>query len=338
MFNIENWTELWHTIKQNKLRTFLTGFSVAWGIFMLIILLGSGRGLSNGAQHEFASDAINSFYIYDGTTSKPYKGMQKGRPIRFTNDDYEMLRRQFPKIDQMTSSMYIYGNNHIQYKQAYASYRVYSTHPEAHYIEQNKVKQGRLLHPADFNEMRRVTVLGNKAAKVLFEEEDAVGKFININGIAFKVVGVFSDQNDWDEERLYIPLTTGQDVFGDNRTIDNIMLTVEDMTQEQSVAFEKALREVMARKHQFSPDDENAIYISNRYENYLRFMKLFAGINMFIWVIGAGTIIAGIVGVSNIMIIVVKERTKEIGIRKAIGAKPQSIVGMILFEAVLITS
>ena len=339
MFDRDKWEEILHTIKQNKLRTILTGFSVAWGIFMLIILLGSGNGLQNGIEYQFRDDATNSIFVYRGRTDKTYKGLNKGRLVQIDNEDYKWLKTNLPYVEHSSARFSVWGDNKISYKNEYGDFDLRTVHPEYKEIEKTIPVKGRFINEIDIQEKRKVASIGKKVEEILFKGEDPVGKFITINGISFKVVGVFHDEGgDWELRRIYLPITTAQQIFSNDNKVHALTFTTDEVTVEESKKMVKALRGNLARKHNFHDDDQGAVYISNNVESYKQFKDVFAAIDLFIWIIGIGTIIAGIVGVSNIMIILVKERTLEIGIRKAIGATPGSIIGLILMESVLITT
>lgn len=340
MFDIDKWQEILHTIKQNKLRTFLTGFSVAWGIFMLIILLGSGKGLQNGVQNQFASSAVNSMWIWSGQTSKAYKGLKAGREISFTNRDYEILKERIPFVDRISARFNIWRGGQITYKNEYGSFDIRNIHPDYGNIERLSMLEGRFINKIDIEEYRKVVVISPIVQDALFKNgEEPLGKFVEVYGIPFKVVGIYSDEDNRERNMraVYMPLSTAQKIFLGGNTIQTIALTVGEATVEESFAVQQQIREKLAGLHQFNPEDEKAVHIWNTLESYQQTLDLFAAIRLFIWIVGIGTIIAGIVGVSNIMMIVVKERTKEIGIRKALGATPWSVVSLILSESILIT-
>ena len=338
-FDIDKWQEIFETIRKNKLRTFLTGFSVAWGIFMLIILLGSGQGLENGVRQEFEGDATNTIWVNQGQTSMPYKGMQPGRQIQFTNADYEIVRNNVAGIDKISGRLTIWQNNTISYKQEYGNYDIISCHPGYGYYEKLDIVQGRFINGEDVEMNRKYAVISTLIRDALFKGEDPAGKFIKVSGVPFKVTGVYHDLGgDRDLQRVYIPLSTAQKVFNQGNKIYNLCITTEDLSIEESQAMVEEIRYNLSLKHKFDPQDLRAIQIFNNLENFKTFLRLFASIRIFIWIIGIGTIIAGIVGVSNIMMIVVKERTQEIGIRKALGATPWSIISLVLQESILITA
>ncbi len=336
MFNKEVWIEIFETIKANRLRTFLTAFSVAWGIFILIILLGSGQGLSNGASKQFESDAVNSIWINGGITTKAFNGFQPGRNIQLTNEDYAMIHNE-SKENKITAS-YDRGNRTLTYKNETGSYFTRSCMPDHDYLENCTVIEGRFVNDFDIAQYRKVAAIGVPVRDALFKKEDAIGKYFNVDGIPFKVIGVFTDPGRGDNDRIYIPVSTAQRAFNGQNHLGVIWMSTGQATIEASSQLAEKIKLQLAKKYLFDPNDEDAISVTNNTIEYQRIMNLLQGIRLFIWIIGIGTLIAGIVGVSNIMMIAVKERTKEIGVRKAIGATPNSIISMIIQESVLITA
>jgi len=338
MFDLDKWQEIYSTIQKNKLRTVLTGFSVAWGIFMLIILLGSGYGLENGVRQEFEGDATNTLWVNQGVTSMAYKGYKPGRFIRFKNDDYAETKK-VKDVENLSGRFTIWENNVLSYKNEYGTFNIFCTHPGYGEVESLTPITGRFINDRDVEEYRKVTSIGKLVKDALFKDSDPLGKYINVAGIPFKVVGVFDDPGgDRDLSRIYIPISTAQMVFNRNNEMGTLSMTIGAASVERSKEMVDQIRNDLAQRHHFDPSDQRAVFIWNNVENYMKFMNLFANIRLFIWVIGIGTIIAGIVGVSNIMMIVVKERTKEIGVRKSMGATPGSIVSLILQESILITA
>lgn len=337
MFDIDNWQEIFATIQKNKLRTFLTCFSVVWGIFILVVLLGSGNGLENGVKKDFKGDASNSIQIWQGETSMAYKGMQSGRSISFTNDDYERARQIIKQADHFSGLSGIKGTGIIAYKNQYGAFDINCVHPGAKEIKQITLVEGRFIDDLDIQNKVKSTAISTIVRDELFKNKKALGEFIKVSGVPFKVVGIIKENDDRDNRRIYLPLTTAQMIYNGSNKIYNIGFTTGDMTAEDSKKAEELIKTDFAYRHKFNVEDKRAIFIRNNLENYMRFLGLFNGIRLFVWIIGIFTIIAGIVAVSNIMIIVVKERTKEIGIRKALGAKPSSIVGLIIMESLLIT-
>ncbi len=340
MFNLDNWQEIYATIKKNKLRTVLTGFSVAWGIFMLIILLGVGQGLENGARSQFASSATNTLWINPGTTSEAYEGYQPGRRIRFQNEDYDLIKNTEPSLEYI-SGRYRLGTTRVNYGDKHTAFDIFTAHPQYKHIEQVEMIEGRFINQLDLNNFEKVATIGVGVRDFFFDSNrEAMGKYIKINGISFKIVGIFDDKKGRRDNTkiIYTPISTAQKVFSGSNRIHVIAATVDNPTVEKSLRMEERIRQQMAKRHHFKEDDEQALFIWNAVEQLKDVLDMFAGIRIFIWVIGIGTIIAGIVGVSNIMAIVVKERTKEIGIRKAIGARPWGVIGLILQESVVITT
>lgn len=340
IFDWDKWQEIFETMKKNRLRTFLTGFSVAWGIFMLIILLGSGNGLENGVRKEFEGDATNTLWINPGQTSVAYKGLKAGRNVQFTNEDFDLVKNEIPNIDKISGRINIWQNNTISYKKEYGNYDIIACHPGYGYYETLDVLTGRFINDDDIRDFRKVVIISTLVRDVLFKGgEEPMGKFIDVSGIPFKVVGVFTDVGgDRDMQRIYLPLSTAQRIFNYGNKINTIGVVMKDIDVEESKLMVEDVRQTLAQVHKFDPNDQRAVFIWNNLEQFKQFLNLFASIRLFIWIIGIGTIIAGVVGVSNIMMIVVKERTQEIGIRKALGATPWSIVSLILLESVLITS
>jgi putative ABC transport system permease protein len=341
MFDLDKWQEIYSTIRKNKLRTFLTGFSVAWGIFMLIILLGSGTGLENGVKEQFKGGAVNGVWISSGQTSLKYKGLKTGRQIKFTNDDYKAIKNAVQGYDRLSARLFL-GNRLVSYKNEYGSFFLSPCHPDYGYIKEIDIVSGRFMNNLDLRDFRKIAVISEKVRNALFKGSDtnAIGKYIKISGVLFQVVGVFRDysRNDNEQKRIYIPITTAQRVYSGENVINQISFTTGDATDEESDGMVEKSKQVLAALHTFDINDKRAIDVWNKSEDVKRFRALFAGIRLFIWIIGIGTIIAGIVGVSNIMMIVVKERTKEIGIRKSLGATPGSIIALIMQEAITITA
>jgi len=336
MFDLDKWQEILATIKKNKMRTFLTGFSVAWGIFMLMILLGSGNGLSNGVAANFMNDAINAMWIWNGETTIPYQGMKSGRPIQFHNEDQDLVK----KVSGVgiSSGRYFMGNTQYSYNKESGVYTTITCQPELKDVENLIIHEGRFINQIDILQNRKVIVIGQDIKTALFKDSTAIGEYVNINKVPFKVVGICSEPGSTRTRNAYMPLSTAQMIFNGSNRLHNLALTINASTLEESQAIEEQIRNVLGRQHKFDPKDEGAIGLFNKLEAYIQTMKIFQAIKIFIWIIGIGTLIAGIVGVSNIMLIVVKERTKEIGIRKAIGASPASVIGLILLESIMITT
>ncbi|GAA5222362.1 ABC transporter permease [Membranihabitans marinus] len=337
--DLDKWSEIFQSIQKHKLRTGLTALGVFWGIFMLVVLLGSGQGLQNAIELKFKSDAVNSIWLYGGTTSKEFNGLPKGRNITFDNEDYEVIGEQFPEIENLAGRVFLRGNLILKYKDKNLSFSVRGVHPDMIKIENAIIESGRFINDEDQRQRRKVAVIGSIVSKEVFEDEDPIGKEILIGSTAYTVVGLVLDvENDRSQREIFIPISVAQVVYQGNDDIANLAMITGDMKEEEVAELETGIKNLLASKHQFHPSDVRAIYINNRFEDYQSFQNLFLGIKSFLWFVGLGSILAGIVGVSNIMLIIVKDRTKEIGIRKALGATPRSIVSMILTEAIFITS
>jgi len=339
MFDRDKWNEIFSTIRKNKTRTFLTGFSVATGIFMLIFLLGAGRGLRNGMKDVFAQDATNSMQVFGRRTTKAYKGTPVGKRIQMVNADLESLKKSIDKIDAISAMSDIPGAEVISYKDNFGNFNVSPIHDTYNEIKNFDVIEGRFLNKIDIAEHRKVVIIQDEVEKILFPNETSLGKFININKIKFKVVGVFF-KKDFDENSrdIYIPITVAQKIFNNNDHLRRISFTLDNVSLEESKEIEKQITYKMAAIHNFSREDKNALWIQNNIENSKQFSAMFSGIEKFVWIIGIFTILLGVIGVFNIMMIVVKERTKEIGIRKAIGASPASVISLVLMESIFITA
>ena len=344
MFNMERWQEIFEAISKNKLRTFLTGVSVASGIFILVILLGVGKGLQNGIEKQFERDADGIIELWSGVTTIEYKGLNPGREIQFRNSDYDISIIKFENQLDKRSASYNNWNGSVVYKKETGSYQYRGVTPDYQAIENATVVQGRFVNQNDLAYNEKVVVIGQKIKNDLFKDKNPIGEAIALNNINFKVIGVFTDPaGEREETRLYLPLTTAQKVFGAGDKISNLFYTLKKKaTYEEALAestkFSKELGALLKSKNSVAPNDESAISINNSVESAKQFYDLNLYIRLFFWWVGICTIIAGVVGVSNIMLIIVKERTKEIGIRKALGAPPISIIGMILHESIFITT
>ncbi|WP_418981899.1 ABC transporter permease [Alistipes sp.] len=332
--------EIWTSVRRNKLRTALTGFSVAWGIFMLVILLGSGNGLKNGVLYNFDDYATNSMDLFGERTSKPWMGYQKGRQITLRNNDLEILRREFPEIEDIAANTWFDGTKTVTYGKEFTKAWLRGTLPKVQRMEGIKLSAGRFINQADIEQNRKTIVIDEPMRRVLFKGGDPLGRQVNVGSSTYTVIGVQKGDAQRNSSSCFIPLTTGQLIYMANEpVVDNAILTVNGIDSDQALKdFEKRIIRRLSVEHHFAPDDESAIWISSTLEQFKNFMVVFTGINLFVWIIGLGTLLAGIVGVSNIMLVTVTERTAEFGIRKALGAKPSSIIRLILTESVLITA
>ena len=339
MFNKDRWIEIFETIRKNKLRTFLSGFTVALGIFIFIILFGLGNGLKNTFQEFFLDDASNVIYLYPGKTSMPYKGFKSNREIEFENEDMEDIKENFQMFTEYVTPR-ITRSAVVRYKNENDSYTTRAVAPGHQFVEKTILMKGRYINQIDLDKKTKNAVIGRLVAKDLFKSEDPIGKYINLGETAFKVIGVFQDEGGDNEERfIFIPYTTRQLIEKNNDKIGQIIITFpKEIGHVGAIAFEKSLKKYFKNKKSIDPEDPNGIFIRNPTDN-LRDTQSFAiGLQIIVSFVGLGTLIAGIIGISNIMVFVVKERTKELGIRKAIGATPNSVIQMILQESVFITT
>lgn len=344
MFNIERWQEIFEAISKNKLRTFLTGISVASGIFILVILLGVGKGLQNGIEKQFERDASGIIEVWSQTTTKEYKGLNPGRNIQFRNSDYEASVQKYGDKLERKGASYNQWSGVVTYGKESGNYQYRGVYPDYQFIENATMVDGRFINNNDMVHNEKVGVIGMKLKLDMFKETSPIGKQIQINGISFKVIGVFTDPaGEREETRIYIPITTMQKAFGAGDKISNLFYVMKKKdTYDEALAeankFEEGLGAMLRSKNTVAPDDFGAIGVHNSVKDAKQFYDLNLYIRLFFWWVGICTIIAGVVGVSNIMLIIVKERTKEIGIRKALGASPISIIGMILHESIFITT
>lgn len=344
MFSIESWQEIFETMGKNKLQTVLTMVSVFFGIFILVILVGFSSGIEKGVKSQFEEDATNRIAIRTRRTTKEYKGLNPGRLIQLRNNDFEEFNEKYEENLEYKTSVYSVWRGQLVYKGEVGNYRVEGAYPDQQFIENQSMLSGRFLNNKDINNLEKVAIIGNQIKEDIFKKTNPIGEYIEISGINFKVIGVYTDPGGRREEsRVLIPLTTAQQIFNAGDKVRSLAYTVKMSDNfDEAVALSMALTENFENdirtKHTISPDDRSAVRVSNTLEEAKKIYGLVATISYVFWFVGIGTIIAGVVGVSNIMLIVVKERTKEIGIRKALGALPSSIIGMILQEAVFITA
>jgi putative ABC transport system permease protein len=331
--------EIWSGLRRNKLRTILTGLSVSWGIFILIVLLGAGNGLKNGVSSNFSDRATNTVQMWPGRTSVPYKGYQSGRTLSFSDRELELTEKEVPEMSGQTPI--VEKNLTLTFQSEYGSYQVRGVVPYYYNIFNLEINEGdgRFINDKDLSDERKVIVIDRKIADVLFKEKEAVGQFVKVDQTMFQVVGVNTKKERWGGGNAYIPYTTAQIIFNPDRKIRSIAMSVEGMeTKEENEAFNERLKGTMSQTMTFDPEDTQALWLWNSQRDYVETMNIMKSISMFVMVIGIFTLIAGIVGVSNIMLVTVKERTREIGIRKALGAPPAHILFSIIIESILITA
>ena len=340
IFDPDNWAEIFSVISKNKLRTFLTGFSISWGIFMFCILLASGNGLKNGVTSNFSGETMNSIEMWGRRTSLPYKGFPDQRIIKLDQNDLDLIKNQIPEMEYISGI--IYNNTTVNYNTFNTNCQFMGVSPDYSKIIGMTItgNGGRFISEADMRDTRKVAVINTRLQKVLFQDADPIGKQFMAGGIGYTVIGIYeNNSNERDDAAAFIPFSTAQLLYNQGWGIGNIAFTAKGLnTLDKNDAFQQRLKEKLAGLHVYDPKDERAIGIWAAVESYLRTVGIFNGISAFIWIIGLGTLIAGVISISNIMLITVRERTREFGIRKALGAKPSSILGSILMESAFITS
>lgn len=330
-------SEIFSTLKRNKLRTFLTGFSISWGIFMLIVLLSAGNGLKNGVTSNFEDRSANVVRLQSGQSSTAYKGYPKWRRIIMDRKDSLLIAASFPEVDKVVP-VYNIWSKEIRFGEKTVISNLEAVYPTYPAFANIKMLEGRFINNTDISEMRKCVVISNKDAELLFKDKNPVGKYILVEDIAYRIVGIFKGGGQW-RNSIYIPFSSAMGIYNPSKQLTQISFSVNGLeTEKANEEFNTRVRKRLSQLHQFDPDDRNAIYIRNNLQNYMETLTMFRGLNIFVWIIGIGTLIAGIVGISNIMLITVKERTKEFGIRKAIGAKPSSILRLVVTESLVITT
>ena len=331
--------EIAQTLRTHKTRTALAVLTVAWGVFMLVLLLGAGRGIQNGVELQFKDDAVNSVRVYQGKTTIAHEGLPRGSRIRFNNQDYDTVRTQGTEVDRITARYYPGRDLNASYNGESASYDIRAVHPDHTYLEKTRITRGRFINQFDLDDRRKVCVIGRRVKEALFGDAQALGEHMLIGEIPYRVVGIFRDDGGQrEEETIYLPVTTAQLVYGAAQKINQLLYTVGDASYEQSKQSEADTRALLAERHGFSDDDKRAVRIYNNLDEYQKITDLFYWIRVFVAVVGAGTVLTGILAVSNIMVISVAERRREIGIRKALGATPASITRLIVTESLILTS
>ena len=345
MFDFDGIHEIWQTITRNKTRSLLTAFGVFWGIFLLVVLSSTGNGFENGLMMQVEGVTPNTGFIFTGETSEPYKGYQKGRSWSMQLSDLEAIRESFPSVKAISpeASVWSSEDKNVVYSSRSGSFTVKGVMPEYNEIVRSKITKGRFINDTDIAANRKVCLLGKKVYETMFEKgEDPLGKMVKVNGIYFQVVGVvrsYTEQVDINgsiDESVILPFTTMQQVFALGDKIYFITFVADDNTPIPDI--EDDIKLLLKQRHDISPTDDDAINSFNLTEIFKAFKGLFFGTHILIWIVGLGTLLSGIIGVSNIMLVTVKERTREIGVRRAIGAKPKDIIGQVLSESLLLTN
>lgn len=327
------------TLRRNKLRSFLTMLGVSWGIFMLVVMLGMGNGLKNAVLGGFDGFATNCSFVWTMPTTKPYEGFQRGRRFNFDNEDTRTIRDQVPGILVCSPELQLggwRGGNNVNYKSKTAAFSIYGSEPDVLQVEAVRVVAGRFLNQMDLDEERKICVIGDQVVERLFEKEDPLGKYIRINGVYFMVVGHMKKKSsaqmgDNPDAKIYVPFTTFQKAFNSLNTVHWYNIIAKPGVEVAQV--EKQVKHLMARKHKIDPTDDNAFGSFNMQEMYQQMNMLFIAISGISWIVGIFSLVAGAIGIGNIMLVSIKERTKEIGIRRSIGATPRMITGQIVQEA-----
>lgn len=342
MFDLDKWQEIWHTIGANKMRSIMTGFGVFWGIFMLVILIGMGNSLESGIMQNVDGFASNSCFFQSNVTSEPYKGFRKGRRWNMNNRDIELIKQKAKSLEYISPMLFgSSSSKNIVMGRKSSSAQVVGVYPDNFKIQTQTVLNGRLINEMDIAEVRKVALIGKTVAQNLFgKDENPIGAYIRVNGIYFQVVGVIRPNSQAqigsDAERsVYIPFTTMQRAFNQGDIIHFLGATAK--SGYPASVLEDEISAILRVNHDIAPNDKKAIRSFNIEKEFATFQNLFLGINILMWIVGLGSLFSGIVGVSNIMLVTIRERTREIGVRRALGAKPQAIISQIMSESFVLT-
>ncbi|MDD3077950.1 MAG: ABC transporter permease [Paludibacter sp.] len=342
MFDVNRWQEIWITITHNKMRSVLTAFGVFWGMFMLVVMIGAGIALKRGIFSNIEGFATNSCFVWAEQTGEPYKGFKKGRSWNMENSDIPVLLSKISEIQYLAPVLFGGGSdNNVSRNDKAGSFRVKGNYPVYNKIDESKILYGRYINDIDIAEKRKVCVIGERVYEVLFPtKEDPIGKSIQVNGIYFQVVGVTRHTSNVNiggnaQETVVLPFSTMQQAFNQGNVVHFLAVTAQPGVKVKVI--EDKIAEVLKARHEIAPEDEKAVGGMNIEDQFTMFMYLGVGIGFLIWFVGAGTLIAGGIGISNIMLVTIKERTKEIGIRRALGATPANIIGQILTESIVLT-
>lgn len=345
IFDKELWYEILSSLRKNPMRTFLTTLGVIWGMIILIVLLGSGRGLERGISSQWGDFATNSMFLWGERTSIPYEGFPRGRQIGFINKDVDMVRSNFPDLKYLSAAVWVGGqsgaNNVVSRGKEAASFSIIGDTPDRFKIDVVKLEKGRAINNTDMQEKRKVIYIGQRVYETLFKQgEEAIGTYVKVNGIYFMVVGIFQSQHSgqwgfWQNGLVFMPLPTAQQAFNLGDRVHWMSLCAKE--GKSVTVLGDDIMKYMKKIHKIHPDDTMAFGMDNIEKQYNQMQGMFLGIKILIWVVGIFTLLAGVIGISNIMLIVIKERTQEIGVRRAIGAKPFIILIQIIYESVMLT-
>ena len=344
MIDRDKWQEIFHTLRQNKLRTFLTAFGVLWGIFMLMIMLGAGTGLQNAVYSGMGDFATNSMFVWSQATTIPYKGFPRGRWYRFELDDKQAIQDAIPGIDIITPTVHGGGwrqTSNVMYGLQKGAFRVEGVMPDENKVDPVDMYMGRYLNEFDEMNTRKVALLGYRVYEELFENnEDAVNKYIKVNGMYFQVIGVYKSKHTggWGEQQnsiIFIPFSTTEQIYNYPYIVDHFSIVGKPTADINAIEHE--VKAILAKRHDIHPDDKGAFGCNNVGEEFKKIRGLFLGIKGLIWFVGIFTLLAGVIGISNIMLIIIKERTQEFGIKRAMGATPMKIISTVISESVFLT-
>jgi putative ABC transport system permease protein len=342
IFDLDRWEEIWITITHNKSRSVLTAFGVFWGMFMLVAMVGAGVALQRGMNSQIEGFATNSCFVWTERTSEPYKGFKKGRGWDMVNEDIPVLMNNIPEIQYLAPVLFGGGGtNNVTRNDLVGSFNVKGNYPSYNQIDASKMMYGRYINDVDIAEKRKVCVIGERVYEVLFPtKEDPIGKQVKVNGIYFQIVGVALHTSGVNiggrtEETVILPFSTMQQAFNQGNVVHFMAVTAQPGIKVNVV--EEKIRTILKERHNISPEDKSAVGGMNIEDQFTMFLYLGIGIASLIWVVGLGTLFAGGIGISNIMLVTVRERTKEIGIRRALGATPSNIITQILSESIVLT-
>lgn len=341
---MDRWKEIYHTLRKNPMRTFLTAFGVAWGIFMLLVVLGLGQGLENGVRNMFKGFATNSVFVWGQSTSISYKGMPERRYIQLTSDDIEIIRRNVPGIKVLCPRIQLggyMGGNNVYYNNLTGAFSINGDIPDINHVYMWQFPKGRFINHSDIEQNRKVCVIGKRVEEILFEGKNPIGEYVRINNVYFQVVGTFKPivsgrMTERDEQTIIIPFTTFQKAFNAHNDVHWFSIVGEDNVKGS--VLETQIKTALAAAHQVHPNDPRAFGSFSSEDRFRKVQMTFLTVRWVAWFVGIMTLFAGVIGVTNIMLITVKERTKEIGIRRAIGARPWSIIIQIMLESIVLTT
>ncbi len=345
MFDLDRWNEIWNALAKNKVRSLLTAFGVFWGIFMLIVMAGAGKGLQNGVTQGTAKFAANSAFFWSEQTGEPYKGFKRGRYWHMDSEDIQFLKDNIPEIEYITPRNFTGrwggGSNVIRGKKN-GSFNVKGDYPDYIKIDPATILNGRWINELDIRDKRKVCVIGEKVFESMFDpKENPIGEYLKISGVYYQVIGVVRAEttiniNGRTEESICLPFTTMLQTYNMGNTVNFMAITAKRGVPVSIV--EERVKELIKKKHVIAPEDLQALNSVNIEKEFEQMNGLFLGIQILTWIVGIGTLLAGVIGVSNIMLVIIKERTKEIGVQRAIGATPRMIISQIMLESVVLTT